>query len=141
MVKVKEYTFEECELGLEETFEVLVTEESLCKFKEITGDINPMHVDKGYAQGKGYKEELVYGMCTASFYSTLVGMYLPGKNALLLGVDIQFPKAVYVGDRLKVVGIIVERNEVYQRITIKADIYNQEGKKVSRAKLTVGVLE
>lgn len=141
MIIVKEYTFDECQLGLEESFDVLITEEIQQKFKEITGDVNPMHVDKVYVQSRGYKDVLVYGMCTASFYSTLVGMYLPGKNALLLGLDVQFPKPVYVGDKLTISGKIIERNEVYRRITIKADIYNQDRKKVSRAKITVGVFE
>lgn len=78
-------------------------------------------------------------MLVSAFYSTLIGVYLPGKNALFQEVHISMTKPVYIGDRLTVKGKITELNEPLKRVTIKAKVLNQNGKTVSRATLEAGV--
>ena len=80
-------------------------------------------------------------MLTASYYSTLAGVYLPGENSLIHGVDAKFLKPVFVGDTLTVEGKVSEKNDTYKLLIIKASIRNQDGEKVSRATIRVGVLE
>jgi acyl dehydratase len=80
-------------------------------------------------------------MLTASFYSTLVGVYLPGKYAIFQEADINFRSPAYIGDTLTVKGKITEIDPVLKRIYIKAEIQNQYGKKVSTAALAVGLTE
>ena len=99
-----------------------------------------MHTDSEHAKKYGYDNVLVYGMLTASFYSTLAGMYLPGQLCLFQECDIKWNKPVYIGDRLKIYGIVKEIDRRFQRITVKAYIENEKKEKVSRAKLICGVL-
>jgi acyl dehydratase len=80
-------------------------------------------------------------MLTAAFYSTLAGMHLPGKYALIHGVDVEFTAPVLVGDQLTVSGTIVQLVEAYRRMEIKARIRNGAGETVSRARLKVGLHE
>ena len=134
------YTFEELSVGMEESFSVTVTEEMHNKFTELTGDINPMHLSEAYAKEHGYAGKLVYGMLTASFYSTLVGVYLPGEHCVFHEIRSTFNAPVYAGDTLTVHGEIVQIHEDFRRIKIKAYIANQEGTKVSLSTLTVGVV-
>ena len=68
-------------------------------------------------------------------------MYLPGKYALLHSIDAQFVSPVYEGDRLKVQGTIKYINNAYKQIEIKAVVINESFKKVSRAKLKVGLID
>ena len=135
------YNLSDLVIGMEESFQVVVTQKMQDSFRELTGDINPMHIDKDYANSAGYNDRLVYGMCTASFYSTLVGVYLPGEKCLFHECSVAWPKPVYVGDELTVIGKITEIDHRYRRVKIKASIINQNGEKVSRATLTVGVRE
>ena len=79
-------------------------------------------------------------MLTSSFYSTLVGVYLPGKSCLLQGIDIQFSKPVYVGDNLTISGEVVYINEAFRQIEIKGKIVNQHNQKVSKATIKVGIV-
>lgn len=137
---MNKYTMRDICVGIVESFTVEITKEMQDAFTKITGDINPMHIDYQYAIDNGFQQEIVYGMLTASFYSTLVGVYLPGKYCLFHECDVSFNKPVYVGDVLTVVGEVVEIHEVFNRITIKAFIKNQEGKKVSKAMLIVGIM-
>ena len=134
------YTFEELSVGMEESFSVTVTEEMHNKFTELSGDINPMHLSEEYAKEHGYAGKLVYGMLTASFYSTLVGVYLPGEHCVFHEIRSTFNAAVYAGDTLTIHGEIVQIHEDFRRIKIKAYIVNQEGTKVSLSTLTVGVV-
>jgi 3-hydroxybutyryl-CoA dehydratase len=110
-------------------------------FLDLTEDNNPLHVDEVFAREKGFKGKLVYGMLAASFYSTLVGVYLPGKYALFQEAHIDFSAPVYIGDSLTVKGKITEIAPVLKRVYIKAEIRNQSGKKVSKASLAVGLTE
>ncbi|MBE5894451.1 MAG: MaoC family dehydratase [Lachnospiraceae bacterium] len=134
------YTFEELSVGMEESFSVTVTEEMHNKFTELSGDINPMHLSEEYAKEHGYAGKLVYGMLTASFYSTLVGVYLPGEHCVFHEIRSTFNAPVYAGDTLTIHGEIVQIHEDFRRIKIKAYIVNQEGTKVSLSTLTVGVV-
>jgi 3-hydroxybutyryl-CoA dehydratase len=118
-----------------------VTAEMQHLFLGLTGDNSPCHMDEGFAIEKGFRGRLVYGMLTASFYSTLVGVYLPGKYALFQEAHIDFCSPVYTGDTLTVKGKITEIDPVLKRVYIKAEIRNQSGKKVSKASLAVGLTE
>lgn len=135
------YTIEELSIGMTESFKVVITEDIQTQFMSITGDINPMHLNDTYAVSKGYSKKIVYGMCTASFYSKLVGVYLIGKNCIFQECHISFTKPVYINDILTITGIIKEIDEIKRRITIKAYICNQNHNKVSRANLIVGVMK
>ena len=108
-------------------------------FEIMTGDINPLHINQEYAKEKGMLDKVVYGMLTSSFYSTLVGVYLPGKRCLLQGIEISFKKPVYIGEEIEIYGEISYLNEAYKIAEIKAYIKN-ESKKISTAKITVGVI-
>lgn len=137
--ELKKYTYNQINIGHEETFSVKITEELQNKFLDISGDISPIHVDESFAKNKGFSGRVVYGMLTASFYSTLVGTYLPGENCLFYESDIKFRKPVFIGDNLYITGKVTEKNDTFKMITIKATIRNDNNQIVSSAKLKVGV--
>ena len=95
---MNKYKYEEIEIGHKENFTVTVTEEMMEKFRDITGDINPLHNDEEYASSLGHPGRVAYGMLTGSFLSTLAGVYLPGKRSLIQEVKLKFAKPVYIGD-------------------------------------------
>ena len=136
---MRHYAFQDLSVGMAETFQVTVTQENQELFLKLSGDINPLHTDQAYALQEGYRDCLVYGMCTASFYSTLVGVYLPGEACLFHECNMSWPRPVYIGDKLTVTGRVTELDERFHQVKIKAFITNQNGEKVSRATLVVGV--
>lgn len=136
---MNQYTLDNIAVGTSESFEVTVTEEMHNMFTAMSGDVNPMHMTDEYARTRGYDHKLVYGMLTASFYSTLVGVYLPGEHCVFHEIKTTFNAPVFIGDTLTVYGEVTDIHEGFKRLTIKAYIKNQNGKKVSRATLTVGL--
>ena len=135
------YKFDDISVGLEEHFIVKVDADKLDKFLEISGDTNPLHTDSEYSKSKGFVDRVVYGMLTSSFFSTLVGVYLPGKYCILQSIDIKFPKPVYIDDILTITGKVSYINEAYKQLEIKAVIINQDNIKVSKSTIRVGVID
>ena len=133
------YQYDEIRIGMEEQFRVKITEKMLDSFCIITGDKNPLHCDEEYAKAKGKKGRVSYGMLTASFLSTLAGMYLPGEKSLLQSVEVKFLKPVYIGDILKIRGIVVEKHDVFQRIEVKVTVTRNDGEKVLKGRMKVGI--
>lgn len=138
-MKAEQNTFDDMTIGKTASFSRKVTAEMMDAFTMISGDENPLHTDEIYAKAQGQPSRVVYGMLTASLYSTLCGMFLPGERSLLQSVDAKFHKPVFIGDVLTVSGEVVERHEALNVIRVRAVIRNQHGKRVSSASLQVGV--
>ena len=138
---MNEYKLSNIKIGLEESFSVVIDSSKLDKFLDISNDLNPLHVDNAYAKEKGFDGRVVYGLLTASFYSTLVGVYLPGKYCILQSIDTQFLKPVYIGETLIIAGKISYINAAYKQIEIQATIVNQNGQKVSKATIKTGLID
>ncbi len=137
---MNQYTFEEIAVGMEESFSVTITPEMMKQFREITGDVNPLHTNPDFAKSKGYDSCVTYGMLTASFLSTLAGVYLPGERSLIHGVEIKFVKPVFPGDKIKISGVVTEKNEHFPVITLKVTMVNQNEQKVLRGSMQIGVM-
>ncbi len=135
---MKEYRWEDLRIGLEHDFEVTLTAEMIETFAALSGDTNPLHVDAAYAVAQGFPGPVAFGMLTASFYSRLVGVYLPGRFALLHGMDLHFVSPAHAGDLLLVSGQISFLNDAYHQAEIKARIRRAD-KVISKAKIRVGL--
>ena len=136
---MNDYRFEDISQGQTERLTRRITGEMMEDFRALTGDENPLHTDAEAARERGFKDRVSYGMLTASFLSTLAGVYLPGRYSLIQSVEIKFAKPVYIGDELTVSGEITEKNDTYGLIFLKVTITEGSGKKVCRGKMQIGV--
>lgn len=137
---VQKLSYEEIFVGMEQHFTVEVTSRYQEVFREETGDYNPLHLDDTFAIAQGFPQKVIFGMLTASYLSTLAGVYLPGEKSLIHEVNTKFLKPVFVGDKLTVSGTVVEKNDTFRLLTIKAVIQNEKNQKVVKATMKVGVI-
>ncbi len=137
---MNEYRIQDINIGMEESFEVTVSDEMMAAFKDITGDINPLHNDADFAKASGHPGKVCYGLLTTSFLSTLAGVYLPGRYSLIRSVEVKYVKPVYAGDKLVIKGTVTEVNTDFSFFEMKVEIRNQDGDKVLRGKMQVGVV-
>ena len=135
------YKFSDLSVGMSEQFETAITEEMMDKFIEITNDVSPIHVSREYAVAHGFENRVCHGMLFGSMFSTLAGVYLPGEHCLLHSVETKFSLPVYPGDKLTVSGKISEINDTFKTVFVKGVITNQNGKKVCKANIQLGVRE
>ncbi|MBQ9550196.1 MAG: MaoC family dehydratase N-terminal domain-containing protein [Lachnospiraceae bacterium] len=134
------YDYEDLETGHREEFETEITDSMLDSFRILTGDDNPFHRDDEFAKAHGFKGHAAFGMLTASFLSTLAGMYLPGEKSIIQNTELKFMKPVYPGDRLIVSGEVAEKNDAYRVIRVKVMIKKYDGEKVLRGSMQIGFL-
>ncbi len=140
------YTFEEIKTGMEEQFSVTITEQMMQQFQEMTGDVNPLHCDETFAKEKGFDKKVAYGMLTASFLSTMAGVYLPGENSLIQSVEVKFVKPVFPGEEITFTGKVSEVNDTFRFLVLKVTgtVTGEKGNerygtKVLKAVMQIGV--
>ena len=122
-----EYKFEEIKIGDSKKFTEKIDKFRLDNFAKLSGDYNPLHMDDNYAINAKFKKQVCHGMLLASFFSKLVGMYLPGKNALYFSQTLNFQAPCYVDDTITVQGEVIDKSDSTRIITLKTLIYNQIG--------------
>lgn len=137
--EMNEYTFDDVHNGMSKHFYTLIDNEMMESFGKISGDKNPLHTDQEFALMNGYRDKVVYGMLTSSLLSKLVGMYLPGKNCLLLSIDNKFKQPIYIGEELEVVGTIEDTNDSMHIAEISAMVKKRNENIVAlKSKIKVG---
>ena len=137
---MNEYRITDLQVGMTESFKKKITYQMVDSFHEMSGDENPLHLDEGFAKAHGFKDRVVYGLLTSSFISTLGGVYLPGKYCLIQGVESKYLRPVFPGDEITVIGEIVDIRAELNYVEIKVTMKNQNGEKVLRGVLKVGLL-
>lgn len=142
---MNEYTISEIEVGMSVSFKKIITKDMEDAFRIISEDENPLHKDDEFASaisnGK-YSTHVTFGMLTASLYSTVAGMFLPGKYSLIHSFEeISFTSPVFVGDELLVEAEVTDKVEELKMIRLKVTIKNQNNKVVSKAKMKVLVMK
>lgn len=125
----KTYYFEDLELGMEASFQKLVTEADINAFAEITGDKNPVHLDADYAAKTMFKERIAHGMLTASYISTVFGMQLPGPGVIYVSQTLNFRAPVKIGQTVTAKVRVTELFPAKQRALFEC-ICSADGKTV-----------
>ena len=122
-----EYRLEDILLGQKKKFTVKITETMLNNFAEISGDHNPLHMDENYARTTRFGKRLCHGMLLASLFSRMVGMYMPGKNALYFSQSLNFKSPCFINDEVTVECEVLNKCTSSRIITLKTTISNQTG--------------
>ena len=126
--KSANYKFDDITIGLTKEFSIEITESMINNFAEFTGDYNELHMDESYASTTSFGKRVCHGILLASFFSRLVGMSIPGKNALYFSQSINFQSPCFIGDQILVRGEVIEKSGFEHMITIKTTILNQDSK-------------
>ena len=123
--KFNELSYNEISIGQQESFIIKITESMVEKFSNLSGDLNPLHMDNEFAESSSFNKRIVHGMLLASFFSQLIGMKLPGKNALYFSQTLNFRSPCYIDDEIEVVGEVIEKSDSTQIITVSTTIFNK----------------
>ena len=126
--KSANYKFDDITIGLTKEFSIEITESMINNFAEFTGDYNELHTNESYASTTSFGKRVCHGILLASFFSRLVGMSIPGKNALYFSQSINFQSPCFIGDQILVRGEVIEKSGFEHMITIKTTILNQDSK-------------
>ncbi len=132
--------YEDLEVGQRASITKTVTDADLGHFIAITGDINPLHVDEPFASQTFFGGRIAHGMLSASLFSTLVGLHLPGIGAIYRSQTLEFLRAVHVGDTLTAWFEVTAVDAAAERIDIDSWIENQHGQRVVEGRTVASLL-
>ena len=131
------YTIDQLEVGQKASFSKTVTETDVYMFAGITGDVNPIHIDKEYAKNSIFKDRVAHGMLSAGFISAVIGVQLPGPGSIYSGQTLKFLAPVYIGDTVTATVEIIEIAAEKGRVILKTTCTNQDGKAVLDGEATI----
>ena len=135
--KPSEYSFDEIELGMQKSFKVDISKNMLDVFGRDTGDYNPLHMSEEYASSTSFKKRVCSGMFLSSFFSRLVGMYLPGKHALHISQSLNFVNPCFIGETITIEGKVIDKSPATKIIKLETTITNESGKRIIDGKAQV----
>ena len=119
------YRPEELKAGLTAEFDKEISEDDVLTFARNSGDLNSLHVDPEYAKTTNFGRRVVHGAYQVGLASAMIGMYLPGRDVLLVSSNAQFPAPLYFPSRVKVHGELVSWNRESLRGSVKVTISTQ----------------
>ena len=120
--KPSEYSFDDIEIGMQKNFKVNISENMLNEFGRNTEDYNPLHMNEKYASSTSFKKRVCSGMFLSSFFSRLVGMYLPGKHALHISQSLNFVNPCFIGEMITVEGKVIDNSPATKIIKLETTI-------------------
>jgi 3-hydroxybutyryl-CoA dehydratase len=127
--KKKSYALNEIEVGMSASSATVITDEKVRKFAELSGDNNPVHLDEKYAETSRFKRRIAHGLLSASFFSALFGTELPGQGCVYASQNLQFKRAVYLGDTVVATVTVTAVHFAEKRVSFDT-VCTVKGKKV-----------
>ena len=116
--EAKEMNLSQIQVGSSVSFAVRVDKALVEQFASLCGDYSPLHLDLKYARQSGYDQCVVHGMLMASYFSTLIGMFLPGKSSLLISQEVEYIYSVPVNNKVTISGKVKKYRPVLSLLVI-----------------------
>lgn len=123
----RERKYADIKLGDTATYSKTITEQDVKTFAEVTGDVNPVHVDEDFARKSLFKERIAHGFLTGSLISTILGTILPGPNTIYLRQEMNFKAPVKFGETITAEVKVIEKKDDKKIMKMETTVRNQDG--------------
>ncbi len=124
---MKGKTIHDMNIGDTASFSKTITDFDVKMFAGITGDFNPVHVNKEHAKDTMFKDRIAHGMLIASLFSTVFGTQIPGEGCIYISQDLKFTKPVYLEDTITATVTVTELDVEKNRVVLETIAINQNG--------------
>ncbi|HUX78947.1 MAG TPA: bifunctional enoyl-CoA hydratase/phosphate acetyltransferase [Alphaproteobacteria bacterium] len=128
---IENKTFDEIKIGDSAELVRTLTKKDIEVFAVMSGDVNPAHVDKEYAESDLFHRIVVQGIWGGALISNVLGTELPGPGAIYLGQTLTFKKPISIGDKITVKVTAQAKNSKKKEITFLCSITNQRSEEVT----------
>lgn len=120
-------TYDAMKIGDKTTFGKTISESDVYLFAGITGDFNPIHVNKVEAEKTMFKGRIAHGMISAGIISTTMTKALQGGTSIYCSQEIKFKAPVRIGDTITCIAELVDKVPEKRRLIYKTTVVNQDG--------------
>jgi 3-hydroxybutyryl-CoA dehydratase len=102
-----------------------MTEIDVIIWSGLTGDMNPVHIDKEYSKNTRFGRCLIPGVLVQGLISTTMTQLTFGN--VYASQSIKFIKPVFVGDTVTAIAQVIEKNEENYMVKVGTKCINQNG--------------
>jgi 3-oxoacyl-[acyl-carrier protein] reductase len=138
---IRALDFHQIQVGDEMELSHRITQSDVDAFAALTGDFNPLHLDKAFARKTQFRRPVAHGMLSAAFISTMIGMLLPGSGSLWTAQTLEFLNPAFVDDTIKVTARVKQKSIATRSLVLQITITNQNGLKLVSGESTLKQLE
>ena len=121
-------SIEKINTGYKFEYTIEITKEMHFGFMKFSGDDSPIHKDMNIAMSNNFKKPIGYAFLLTCILSKIYGTIFPGGNELCLKQECNFPNPYYVGDELRFILEVINKNEGLKLLTVMVIIKNQDNK-------------
>jgi 3-hydroxybutyryl-CoA dehydratase len=82
-------------IGDNYTENFIITQDMVNKFAELSGDKNPLHLDKEFAAKTRFKKPVVHGLFSVTSFGKVMGTKFPGHGAIHVSQNLSFKRPLY----------------------------------------------
>jgi 3-hydroxybutyryl-CoA dehydratase len=120
----KTKSWQDLSVGDFESFTKTMTETDLVLWVGLTGDLNPMHIDKEYAKSTSFGDVFIPGVLVAGLISTVVTRVTLGNVGRNL--QLKFIRPVYIGDTITATATLTDKIEAKRMVRVEVKCFNQK---------------
>ncbi|HWQ76645.1 MAG TPA: MaoC family dehydratase [Syntrophomonas sp.] len=120
--KIKHW--DDMNIGDAATFTKTITETDVILWVGLTGDFNPIHIDKEYSKTTRFGDVIVPGVMVLGLISNTITMATFGN--VYANQSIKFLKPVYIGDTITATATIIEKIETKHMVKLETKCVNQK---------------
>lgn len=119
-------SLEEIEVGEKAESSMVVSEEHIDLYAQMSGDYNALHMDDEYASTTMFGKRIAHGPIGGALVARVIGTQLPGLGTLAFNMKVNFKAPVYPGDEIRAVVEVTEKVPENNLCRVKFDVYNQD---------------
>lgn len=120
--------WDQLEVGNSASFTKTMTETDVIMWVGLTGDLNPIHIDKEYSKTTRFGDVLVPGVLVLGLISNVITQVTFGN--VYANQSIKFLKPVYIGDTITATATIIEKIEAKSMVKLETKCVNQKNELV-----------
>ena len=126
--KTNRFSIHEIKKGMKIKLSKTMTKKFFLKSIKLLNDSAPIHTSDNWAKRLGIKKKIFPGLAVVSVFSKVIGMYLPGKNAVIMSINFSFRKPVFENDRLIYVCEVSKIIRSFKIVLLKLLIFKKNNK-------------
>lgn len=117
--------WDDIKVGDTASFTKTMTETDVITWVGITGDLNPIHIDREYSKNTKFGDVLVPGVLVLGLISNVMTQLTFGN--VYANQSIKFTKPVYIGDTVTATGTVIEKLEEKNMVKVETKVTNHKG--------------
>lgn len=104
------------------------------RYCRLVNEINPLHFDAAYARDLGYRDIVIAGVFTASYFPEVLAAWL-GRNLRIEKMVLKFRAPAYLSDTVTYRGKVLRLMNEGGRRSIECDLWseNASGERLAQA--------